>query len=235
MALIMLISSGKEDEAMNAQTVTLADLAVTRPGATRVFLANGLDFCCGGRRPLTEACAEKGLNPETILQAIAVADQDGGDLTRWAHRSVAELADFIVNHYHARLRSEIPELILLADKVEQVHADKVSCPRGLAALLHTMHAAVLDHLAKEEQILFPMIRAGRGHGAGGPIHVMEQEHEDHGRSLARLRALTADLTAPPEACPTWRALYLRLGRLADELMEHIHLENNVLFPRALFE
>jgi regulator of cell morphogenesis and NO signaling len=220
---------------MNTQTVTLADLAITRPGATRVFLANGLDFCCGGRRPLEEACAEKGLDPQEILQAIATADRDGGDLTRWADRSLGELTDFIVAHYHARLRTEIPELILLADKVEQVHADKASCPRGLAAHLRTMHAAVLDHLAKEEQILFPMIRAGRGRGAGGPNHVMEQEHEDHGRSLARLRELTAGLTAPPEACPTWRALYLRLGRLADELMEHIHLENNVLFPRALFE
>ena len=220
---------------MDTQAVTLANLAITRPGATRVFLANGLDFCCGGRRPLKEACAEKGLDPETILRAIASADQDGGDLTRWADRSTVELATFIVDHYHARLRTEIPELILLADKVEQVHADKASCPRGLAAQLHTIHAAVLDHLAKEEQILFPLIRAGRGRGAGGPIHVMEQEHEDHGRSLARLRELTADLTAPPEACPTWRALYLRLGRLADELMEHIHLENNVLFPRALFE
>ncbi len=220
---------------MTTQTVTLAELAITRPGATRVFLAHGLDFCCGGRRPLTEACAEKGLDAETILRAIALADQDGGDLTRWANRPLAELVTFIVDHYHARLRTEIPELILLADKVEQVHADKASCPRGLAAHLRTMHVAVLDHLAKEEEVLFPLIRAGRGRGAGGPVHAMEQEHEDHGRSLARLREITADLTAPPEACPTWRALYLRLGRLADELMEHIHLENNVLFPRALFE
>ncbi len=220
---------------MDTQTVTLADLAVSRPGATRVFLENGLDFCCGGRRPLAEACAEKGLDPQKILNAVAVADQDGGDLTRWADRPIAELADFIVDHYHARLRTEIPELILLADKVEKVHAEKASCPRGLKALLHRMYAEVLDHLAKEENILFPLIRAGRGRMAGGPIHVMEQEHEDHGQSLDRLRELTNNLTAPPEACPTWRALYLRLGRLADELMEHIHLENNVLFPRALFE
>jgi regulator of cell morphogenesis and NO signaling len=231
----MLPCEDKEEQNMDTQTITLADLAVTRPGATRVFLANGLDFCCGGRRPLAEACAEKGLDPALILRAIAVADQDGGDLTRWANRPIADVIDFIVSHYHARLRTEIPELILLGDKVERVHAEKTSCPRGLTTLLHTMHTAVLDHLAKEEEILFPMIRAGRGRGAGGPIHVMEQEHEDHGRSLSRLRELTANLTAPPEACPTWRALYLRLGHLADELMEHIHLENNVLFPRALFE
>jgi len=220
---------------MQTQTVTLADLAISHPGATRVFLANGLDFCCGGRRPLAEACAEKGLDVDTILRSIADAERDAGDLTPWATRPLSDLADFIEGHYHQRLRTEIPQLIELADKVEQVHADKPSCPRGLGAHLRAMHSAVLDHLGKEEQVLFPFIRAGRGRGAGGPIHAMEQEHVDHGRSLDRLRQITANLTAPAEACLTWRALYLRLGRLADELMEHLHLENNVLFPRALFE
>ena len=220
---------------MQTQTITLADLATSRPGATRVFLAHGLDFCCGGRRPLVEACAEKGLDVDTILRSIADADQGAGDLTPWAGRPLSDLVDFIEGHYHHRLRAEIPQLIELASKVEQAHADKPSCPRGLSAHLRAMHSAVLDHLDKEERVLFPFIRAGRGRGAGGPIHVMEQEHVDHGRSLDRLRELTSNLTAPAEACPTWRALYLRLGRLADELMEHIHLENNVLFPRALFE
>jgi regulator of cell morphogenesis and NO signaling len=220
---------------MTTATVTLADLAITRPGATRVFLKHGLDFCCGGRRPLEEACAEKALDPDAILAAIAREDADGGDLARWAGRPLAELLDFIEGHYHARHRADLPEVVALAEKVEQVHADKPTCPRGLAAHLRAVHAAVLDHLGKEELVLFPLLRSGRGALAGAPIHVMEQEHVDHGRNLARIRELTADLTAPPEACATWRALYLRLGRLADELMEHIHLENNVLFPRALFE
>ena len=220
---------------MVTATVTLADLAITRPGATRVFLKHGLDFCCGGRRPLEEACAEKGLDPGALLAEIEREDAKGGDLARWAGRPLAELIDFIVSHYHARHRADLPEVISLAEKVEQVHADKPTCPRGLAALLRTVHAAVLDHLAKEEQILFPLIRAGHGSRAGGPIHVMEQEHEDHGKNLARIRELTADLSAPPEACASWGALYLRLGQFADELMEHIHLENNVLFPRALYE
>jgi regulator of cell morphogenesis and NO signaling len=220
---------------MSTATVTLADLAITRPGATRVFLKHGLDFCCGGRRPVEEACAEKGLNPEALLAEIEREDAKGGDLARWAGRPLAELIDFIVSHYHARHRADLPEVISLAEKVEQVHADKPTCPHGLAAHLTAVHAAVLDHLAKEEQILFPMLKAGDGSRAGGPIHVMEQEHDDHGKNLARIRELTANLTAPPEACATWRALYLRLGRLADELMEHIHLENNVLFPRALYE
>ncbi len=96
-----------------------------------------------------------------------------------------------------------------------------------------MHGAVLAHLEKEEKILFPMIRAGRGASASAPIRVMEMEHEDHGEALARLRVLTANRTAPAGSCATWRALYLRLEELESELMDHIHLENNVLFPRAL--
>ena len=92
---------------------------------------------------------------------------------------------------------------------------------------------MLGHLAKEEQILFPMILAGRGGNATGPILVMVSEHADHGESLGKTRQLTANLVAPGEACPTWRALYLRLERFEAELVEHIHLENNVLFRRIL--
>jgi regulator of cell morphogenesis and NO signaling len=220
---------------MKTSTLTLADLAITRPGASRVFLAHGLDFCCGGRRPLVAACRENGLDPDALLREIDAADATPEDLTRWAKKPLSDLIGFIEDYYHARLRSEIPELIALAAKVEEVHADKRDCPKGLAAHLRQMHRAVVDHLDKEEQVLFPVIRAGRGHGAIGTVHSLELEHDDHGKSLVRLRELTADLTAPPEACPTWRALYRRLVRLTDELMEHVSLENHVLFPRALFE
>ena len=92
---------------------------------------------------------------------------------------------------------------------------------------------MLEHLAKEEQVLFPLILGGRGRMAGGPISAMESEHDDHAASLRETRRLTADLVAPDEACTTWRALYLRLGALEAELMDHIHLENNVLFRRVL--
>jgi regulator of cell morphogenesis and NO signaling len=152
-----------------------------------------------------------------------------------ATRPIEELVDFIESHYHKRLRVELPELISMADKVEQVHANKPTCPHGLAAHLRTIHSAILDHLAKEEQVLFPMIRSGYRDRAGAPIRVMEQEHEDHGKNLEYLRAQAHQFIAPPEACATWKALYLRLNRMSDELMEHIHLENNVLFPRVLCE
>jgi regulator of cell morphogenesis and NO signaling len=212
---------------------TLADLAIARPGATSVFLRHGLDFCCRGRRPLDEVCSEKGLDANAILAEIAKAETNAGDLSELAARPIVELVDFIESHYHQRLRAELPELIAMAQKVEQVHAIKPTCPRDLANHLQTIHGAILDHLAKEEQVLFPMIRSGSRDNAGAPIRVMEQEHEDHGRNLEHLRALTHEFIAPPEACATWKALYLRLNRLSDELMEHIHLENNVLFPRVL--
>jgi len=216
------------------QNPTLADLAITHPGASRIFLKHGLDFCCHGRRPLEEACSEKGLDPSSILKEIS-NEEASGSLSELARKPIEELIDFIESHYHTRLRAELPELIAMADKVERVHASKPTCPRGLASHLRMIHEAILDHMAKEEQVLFPMIRSGNHNRAAAPIRVMEQEHEDHGRNLEHLRALSHEFIAPAEACPTWKALYLRLNRVSDELMEHIHLENNVLFPRVLCE
>jgi regulator of cell morphogenesis and NO signaling len=158
-----------------------------------------------------------------------------GELSALPSRPIGEIVDFIESHYHTRLRAELPELINMAEKVEKVHISKANCPRHLASHLRLMHAAILEHLAKEEQCLFPMIRSGYRNCATGPIRVMEQEHEDHGTNLQTLRELAHGFVAPPEACVTWKALYLRLKQLSDELMEHIHLENNVLFPRVLCE
>jgi regulator of cell morphogenesis and NO signaling len=216
-----------------AATTLLADLAVSFPAASRVFHRHGLDFCCHGRRPLGEACAEAGVDAQSVVAEIAAEQAGAPELPRWDEKPVAELVEHIVGFYHRRLREELPELVALATKVESRHADKASCPRGLRAHLEAVHAAVLDHLAKEEQILFPTILAGRGRLAAGPISVMESEHDDHAADLRETRRLTADLVAPAEACTSWRALYLRLAAFEAELMDHIHLENNVLFRRVL--
>ena len=215
------------------QNPTLADLAITYPGASHVFLRHGLDFCCHGRRALDEACNEKGLDAQTILAEITEQTPPNNDVSELAQKPIEELVDFIQDYYHNRLRAELPELVSMAAKVETVHSSKASCPQNLASHLRMMHSSILDHLAKEEQVLFPMIRSGYSSQASAPIRVMEQEHEDHGKNLEQLRELTHEFTPPPEACATWKALYLRLNRLSDELMEHIHLENNVLFPRVL--
>lgn len=217
---------------MTTTETTLAELACTEPAAARVFLAHGLDFCCKGRRSLAAACSEKGLDPATLLAEVQ-APTGAEDLTAWSDRPASQLVQHIVTRYHAALRRDLPALIALAEKVEARHADKPTVPVGLARHLQAMHLAVLDHLGKEESILFPAILSGRGAMCGGPIQVMEAEHTDHGHNLARMRALAGDFVPPPEACTTWRALYLGLATLERELMEHIHLENNVLFPRVL--
>lgn len=220
---------------MQSIHITLAELAVQRPGAARVFFQHRLDFCCGGRRPLDEACRERGLDATAILDEIDAAASVHAERPRWDREPLAALVEFIVSTYHWRLRRDLPDLIEMARRVERKHGDKPGCPHGLTAHLEEMHAAVLEHLQKEEQILFPMIVRGVGNRAAGPVQVMEMEHEHHRESLARLRELTADLRPPAAACTTWRALYVGLCQLEQELMEHIHLENNVLFPRALTE
>lgn len=212
----------------------LADLAVRFPNASRVLHRRGLDYCCGGRRPLAEACQDRGLDPAEILAEIQ-GTASSADGPAWDIRPAAELVAHIVERYHEDLRRELPDLVALATKVEDRHADKASCPRGLKDHLAQIHSSVLEHLAKEEQVLFPLILSGNGPFAGGPVHVMEMEHRDHARNLQRTRELTHDFVAPPEACASWQALYLRLAQLESDLMEHIHLENNVLFPRALRE
>lgn len=212
---------------------SLGEIATRIPAASRVFRSMGLDYCCRGKRSVSEACSEAGLDPAAVLQSIQATEPEPE--SSWESKPLPALVAHIVDRYHDTLRRELPELCEMAATVEQKHAAKPSCPHGLAMHLHGIHEAVLSHLEKEEGILFPMILAGHGARAGGPIQVMEMEHEEHGANLARTRALTSDLVAPPEACPTWQALYARLRELETDLMDHIALENNVLFPRALCE
>ena len=223
------------EEGMMTSSNTLADLATTHPAAARVFYRNGLDFCCGGRRRLSDACAERGLEASDVLAAIEAEDSHTSDIRRWDREPLPALIAFIVDTFHRRLREQLPELVRMAEKVEVRHDDKASCPRGLTAHLTAMYDSVFDHLAKEEHVLFPLIANGQGRVIAGPVHVIEHEHESHARALATLRRLTTNFVPPAEACVTWRALYLGLQQLEEELMVHIHLENNVLFRRALIE
>lgn len=220
---------------MNAST-TLADLARTEPSSTRVFMRHKLDFCCGGRRSLADACASRGLDAGAILQELEAEVSRGEATPRWENRSQAELADHIERYYHAGLRKDLPPLIEAARKVERVHADKPAVPAGLADVLTEFFTEMQQHMHKEEVVLFPMLRRGaRGEGVYMPVRMMEQEHDTHREHLARIRELTADLVPPPHACATWKALYHGLQHVEAELMQHIHLENNILFSRATRE
>lgn len=211
---------------------SLGQLARSIPGATQVFHEYQLDFCCGGKKSLAEAAAQRALDASQIearLLALAGAASDERD---WSQASPADLIDHILARYHEVHRQQLPELIRLAMKVEQVHADSPDCPTGLADHLRDMHQELESHMQKEEQVLFPMLARGHGAMAVMPITMMRMEHDDHGVALERLMALTHDLTLPRAACNTWRALYLGIGTFKQDLMAHIHLENNILFENA---
>lgn len=210
---------------------TLSNLAILIPMATELFRKNRLDFCCGGKQTLKDACAKRNLKLEEMVRQLeelkTVKELDTEE------RSIADLTKFIEERYHADLRRRLPEIIVLARKVEKVHADHESCPIGLEELLVDMQKEMLMHMMKEEIVLFPMINQGRGNLAFMPVKIMISEHDSHGKQLEEIHLLTNDFNPPEGACGTWRALYSGLAKLEEELMEHIHLENNILFPRAL--
>jgi regulator of cell morphogenesis and NO signaling len=212
---------------------TLGELVAAIPAAARVFHRYGLDFCCGGKQSLAQACAAEQLDPEAVIQEIETTAASEQEQVRWDQRPLEELIQHILDRYHAPLKTEIPRLVDLARQVEDSHRDRPDRPAGLADLLEEVRTAVESHLAKEEQVLFPLILSGRGQMAHMPVQVMIKEHEDHGQNLRRIRALTNDLRIPDDACASWRELYRSLAQLEVDLMDHISLENNVLFPRAL--
>lgn len=208
---------------------TLADIAATLPGATGVFRRHKLDFCCGGRVKLAEAAVAKGLPLDEVEAELGAVAALGLPVSR--PDATEDLIDLIEGRYHKAHRRELPELARLARRVEAVHKDHADAPRGLAALLDTMAAELEAHMDKEEQVLFPLMRRGGHPMIAQPIAVLLAEHDDHGAHLRELERLTCDFTPPADACPTWRALCVAARKFADDLVEHIHTENNILFPR----
>jgi len=205
----------------------VAEIAASLPGATQVFRAHRIDFCCGGQVPLAQAAAERGAPLAQIESELARLDATVVDVPQEA----GALIEHILIRYHETHRRELPELIRLAAKVEARHADNPAVPRGLQAALQEAAEALDLHMQKEEQVLFPLMRAGGHPMIHMPIGMMRSEHDEHGERLAQLEALTHDCVPPPEACASWQALYTGVRKLVDDVREHVHLENNVLFPR----
>ncbi|HKY02481.1 MAG TPA: iron-sulfur cluster repair protein YtfE [Burkholderiales bacterium] len=215
---------------MNLLDQSLGNLARNIAGATQVFHEYQLDFCCGGNHSLRDAAQAKGVEAETIASKLEkLKAQHPGNANGWRLAPPAQLIAHILERFHEKHREQLPELIRLARKVEQVHGERPECPLGLADHLGAMQQELESHMQKEEQVLFPLIARGAGIALREPIEVMRLEHDDHGEALQRLAQLTNDITLPRAACNTWRALYLGLKTLREDLMEHIHLENNVLF------
>lgn len=217
---------------MNFRDRSLGELALSVPRASALFRKHDLDFCCGGRQTLLKAATRQNLDLEAIESELAALSATPLEKD-WRSAPLPEIIDHIIVRYHDRHREQLPELILQATKVERVHAAKASVPRGLTKYLTMLHEELTNHMMKEERILFPMIKQGMGSQAGGPVSVMESEHDEAGELLEVIKHTTNNVTPPDDACTTWRALYNGINEMIDDLMNHISLENNVLFPRAL--
>ena len=147
----------------------------------------------------------------------------------------SELVDTIITRYHRVHVAELPELVQMAERVEQVHKGDPAVPAGLGALLKEMLGELAMHMQKEELVLFPRMRQGGWPMISQPIAMMMSEHDEHALYLDRIRSLTDNLQVPADGCGTWRALYAGVGKFADDLSDHIHIENTILFPRFLGE
>jgi regulator of cell morphogenesis and NO signaling len=218
---------------------TIGGLVAARPLLARIFRQLGIDYCCGGKQTIAVACARRGLDVATtiaLLDAAAAAQASGPAEVDAAAMGLAELADHIESTHHAYLKTELPRLVEMADRVGAKHGWRDPRLPEVAAAVTTVADDMLAHMQKEEKILFPLVRqieAGARGDLTAPIARMEAEHEAAGNLTARLRELTDGFTPDAEACNTHRALLAGLAEFESDLHRHVHKENNVLFPRAL--
>lgn len=223
---------------------TVGELVARRPSRSRVFEKLGIDYCCGGKKPLSEICAEKGLDANTVLTILLATEEgDTSAEQEWTSASLGDLSRHIEQTHHAYLKRELPRLAAIVHKVAAVHGDHHPWLLEFKRVYTHFAAEMAAHMMKEEQDLFPLIRslesgepastAGYRHGVDNPIRIMEDEHDDAAKSLRRMRELSAGFTPPPDACNTFRAMLDGLNELEADLHRHVHKENSILFPKAL--
>lgn len=217
---------------------TVGEIVAERPSQSRIFQSFGIDFCCQGGRTLAEACERKGIDAGSVVEQLAAELREKpAPEHNPAELPPAELADYIVEIHHRYLRDELPRLHTMARRVAQVHGPGAPSLVEVLEVFEPMMMELVQHMRKEEDVLFPAIRTmASGEPAGipldGAIATMLEEHDEAGQALARLRELTDGFVPPEGACNTYRALFAGLAELETDLHRHIHLENSVLFPAA---
>lgn len=231
---------------MSIQEQTVRDLAASLPGATRVFEEFGIDYCCGGGKSLRDACAKVGIPEESVTEALERASQSSKtDEFDWNSSSLGALADYIVERHHSFTKTEISRLEQLSEKVASVHGKKHPELLEIQSFVQRLGQDLQDHMLKEEQVLFPRIKnleqvLQSSNGTEDaldlvrmPIMVMTQEHDSAGEILHEMRRISSDYLVPGDACMSYRTLYEALQEFERDLHQHIHLENNILFPRTI--
>lgn len=224
-------------------TTTVGDWVARYPQTAQVFEKLQIDYCCGGQRSLESVCAENGVAAELVvaqLQDVLSAEHTTTEES-WRDADPARLCDHIEAMHHQFLRRELPRLTELMDKVAVAHGKVHPELEELKSVLADLRAELEPHMLKEESILFPAIRklARSSHppqflfgSVANPIHMMEHEHDIVGNALKHIRELTADFQLPEDACNAYRGLLAGLQNLESDLHQHIHKENNILFPKA---
>ncbi len=230
------------------QDRTVSDIAANSLAAVRVFERLGIDYCCGGKRPLADVCRDKGHDLASVQRELDLAmDAPSIPSRDWNTAPLRELIGHIVGTHHEYLKRELAPLGTRLEKVYRIYNEKYGPTlTGLPDVYAGLRSELEAHLQKEEMILFPAIGACEAAIQGGsplpptpcgsvshPIRVMEAEHESAGTALAAIRAITASYAIPEYACVTYKSLMAGLQELEQDLHMHIHLENNILFPRAM--
>jgi regulator of cell morphogenesis and NO signaling len=233
---------------MNApfDTATIGDIVANDYRAAAIFEDFGIDFCCGGRRSFADACALASADPDALMDALRALAPDaaaGAEAISWP---MDRLIDHIVNVHHAFVRDALPRIADHLAKLVAVHGERHPELSRVMATYETVSDELMQHMMKEEQILFPYVRdlAAQQSKADAsivspfgtvenPIRMMEREHRDAADGLGDIRDLTRDYTAPDDGCQTYRVTMEELAAFERDLHRHVHLENNVLFPRAI--
>ncbi|MEW6360264.1 MAG: iron-sulfur cluster repair di-iron protein [Planctomycetota bacterium] len=237
-------------EQLLTEQTTVGELAGKCPRARKVFEQRGIDYCCGGKRSLAEAAKEQGTSPDELLSDLKMAIEEKPDQETdekdWYAASLSELADHIQSRHHTFMHEQLPRLAAMLAKVIRAHeANHGKMLRELQKTYLGLRVEIEEHLYKEERILFPLIRSMDAYAQDkgprpvahcgtvqNPIGQMEHEHDDAAHALDKMREITVNYTLPGDACNTFAALYDVLQAMEDDLHQHIHLENNILFPRS---
>ena len=226
---------------------TLGQIVATDLRKAQIFKKYGLDFCCGGKKTVKQACAEKGLDVTKIEQELQQADKmPASRPLPYGDWSLDFLSDYIVNTHHSYVNKNLPDIKAYSEKVMKVHGDHHPELIRINELVQEVYAELTAHMAKEERVLFPYIKelvsTGKNlqplHAASfgtvqNPINMMEMEHEMVGKNLEEIRVLSNNYLLPQDACASYSLLYRMLDEFEEDLHLHIHLENNILFPKAL--
>ena len=233
------------DETLDRSSASVADIALHFPHAIEILNRYNLDYCCNGKKQFDDVCKKNNLDPEQIWQEVLRANSGstGGKHDRFESWNLTLLIDYIIMNHHVYVENAIPEIKGLLDKVCNAHGEDQPCLLSVREKFNSLSEELLAHMPKEEEMLFPAIKRIEQNSLTAkdslssdnltiPIMVMEHEHEAAGDLVKSIRLLTNHFKPPAFACPTFLITYKMLQEFDNDLMQHIHLENNILFPKA---